>query len=65
MSLGAYHIEDYFYHVEFQQRGSAHIHCLFWLVNQDGRGLPKVYMEEKEDVEFRQETDERFVQYFN
>ena len=31
MSLGDYHIEDYFYHVEFQQRGSAHIHCLFWL----------------------------------
>ena len=25
MSLGEYHIEDYFYCVEFQQRGSAHI----------------------------------------
>merc|ERR1712002_1263663 len=30
-SFGKYHIEDYFYRVEFQQRGSAHIHCLFWL----------------------------------
>ncbi len=24
-------IEDYFYRVEFQQRGSPHIHCLFWI----------------------------------
>merc|ERR1711873_131785 len=30
-SFGKYHIEDYFYRVEFQQRGSAHIHCVFWL----------------------------------
>ena len=27
-SFGKYHIEDYFYRVEFQQRGSAHIHCV-------------------------------------
>ncbi|XP_002733238.1 uncharacterized protein LOC100378309, partial [Saccoglossus kowalevskii] len=24
-------IEDYFYRVEFQQRGSPHTHCLFWV----------------------------------
>ncbi len=24
---------DYFYRVEFQQRGSPHIHCLFWVEN--------------------------------
>ncbi|XP_073681626.1 uncharacterized protein [Garra rufa] len=26
-------IKDYFYRVEFQQRGSPHIHCLFWIEN--------------------------------
>ena len=24
-------INEYFYRVEFQQRGSSHIHCLFWV----------------------------------
>ena len=24
-------IVDFFYRVEFQQRGSPHIHCLFWV----------------------------------
>ena len=24
-------ITDYYYRVEFQQRGSPHIHCLFWI----------------------------------
>ena len=26
-------ILDYFYRVEFQQRGAPHIHCLFWVKN--------------------------------
>lgn len=26
-------IKDYFYHVEFQQLGSPHVHCLFWVEN--------------------------------
>ena len=26
-------IVDYFYRVEFQQRGSPHVHCLFWIEN--------------------------------
>ncbi|XP_073694460.1 uncharacterized protein [Garra rufa] len=26
-------ILDYFYRVEFQQRGSPHVHCLFWVEN--------------------------------
>ena len=26
-------ITDYFYRVEFQQRGSPHVHCLFWIEN--------------------------------
>lgn len=26
-------IQDYFFRVEFQQRGSPHVHCLFWVHN--------------------------------
>ncbi|XP_060776102.1 uncharacterized protein LOC132885442 [Neoarius graeffei] len=26
-------VKDYFYRVEFQQRGSPHVHCLFWIEN--------------------------------
>ena len=26
-------VTDYFYRVEFQQRGSPHMHCLFWVKN--------------------------------
>ena len=55
MSLGDYHIADYFYHVEFQQRGSTHIHCLFWLLNQDNRGPPKVFVEKTEDPDVTEE----------
>ena len=34
-------VKDYFYRVEFQQRGSPHMHCLFWVkdspkLNADG-----------------------------
>ncbi|XP_070566454.1 uncharacterized protein [Ptychodera flava] len=37
-------IEDYFYRVEFQQRGSPHTHCLFWV-----KDAPKV--DKDDDVE--------------
>ncbi len=30
-------VKDYFYRVEFQQRGSPHTHCLFWI-----EGAPKL-----------------------
>ena len=33
-SIGEYSVADFFYRVEFQQRGSAYIHCLFWLINE-------------------------------
>merc|ERR1712030_239401 len=48
-SFGKYHIEDYFYRVEFQQRGSAHIHCVFWLKTKEGLIPPKVFLEESPD----------------
>ena len=44
MSIGQYHVKDYFYWVEFQQRGSAHIHCLFWVQKNSGETPPEVMM---------------------
>ncbi|XP_056598318.1 uncharacterized protein LOC130416992 [Triplophysa dalaica] len=36
---------DYFYRVEFQQRGSPHTHCLFWVEN-----APQVDKDDDKDV---------------
>ncbi|XP_061601162.1 uncharacterized protein LOC133463585 [Cololabis saira] len=38
-------IIDYFYRVEFQQRGSPHVHCLFWIEN-----APKIDKNTDEEV---------------
>ena len=64
MSLGQYHIEDYFYRVEFQQRGSAHIHCLFWLGLNNGKPPPQLDMESLQQ-ETQDDKDRRFIDYFN
>uniref|UniRef100_A0A3B1IIS5 ATP-dependent DNA helicase n=1 Tax=Astyanax mexicanus TaxID=7994 RepID=A0A3B1IIS5_ASTMX len=39
------HVEDSFYRVEFQQRGSPHIHCLFWV-----KGAPEFENDQDQDV---------------
>lgn len=38
-------IKVYFYRVEFQQRGSPHVHCLFWVEN-----APKLLEDGKQAV---------------
>ena len=38
---------DYFYRVEFQQRGSPHIHCLFWI-----KDSPKIDNDVEDVIEF-------------
>ncbi|KAK7886520.1 hypothetical protein WMY93_026141 [Mugilogobius chulae] len=38
-------VVDYFYRVEFQQRGSPHVHCLFWV-----EGAPLVGVNTDEEV---------------
>ncbi|KAL6455400.1 hypothetical protein MHYP_G00361440 [Metynnis hypsauchen] len=38
-------IIDYFYRVEFQQRGSPHTHCLFWVENS-----PQIDKDDDDDV---------------
>ena len=64
MSLGQYHVKDYVYWVEFQQRGSAHIHCIFWLGLKNGKPPPQVYMESLEEGD-QVERDCWFIDYFN
>merc|ERR1712177_192147 len=63
-SFGKFHIEDYFYRVEFQQRGSAHINCLFWLQTDEGQLPPKVFLEESPDEELEEYRKSEFVEYF-
>lgn len=41
-------IKDFFYHVEFQQRGSPHVHCLFWVEN-----APKLNKDNEDHYLFR------------
>ncbi|KAK7879321.1 hypothetical protein WMY93_033899 [Mugilogobius chulae] len=38
-------VVDYFYRVEFQQRGSPHVHCLFWV-----DGAPRIGVNPDEEV---------------
>ena len=44
-------LEDYFYRVEFQQRGSPHIHCLLWI-----KDSPKFEISKTEDIEIFVDT---------
>merc|ERR1711867_41771 len=64
-SFGQYHIEDYFYRVEFQQRGSAHIHCVFWIQTKEGWIPPKVFLEESPHEDVRENQNSKFVEYFD
>ena len=64
-SFVQYHVEDYFYLVEFQQRGSAHIHCLLWLVTEDGYVPPKIYLVESPNEDMRVTQHSKFVEYFD
>jgi hypothetical protein len=38
-------VVDHFYRIEFQQRGSPHTHCLFWI-----EGAPKLHRESDDEV---------------
>ncbi|XP_038063129.1 uncharacterized protein LOC119733831 [Patiria miniata] len=38
-------VKDYFYRVEFQQRGSPHTHCLFWIEN-----APRIEVDTDDEV---------------
>ena len=36
----SYEVSDFYHRVEFQQRGSPHIHSVLWLKTVDGRDAP-------------------------
>ena len=38
--LGDYKVVNFFYRVEYQQRGSPHIHSVLWLEDEDGNPAP-------------------------
>ena len=38
--FGEYHVDDYFYRIEFQARGAAHVHAVLWLVDSNGNPAP-------------------------
>ena len=39
----AYHVSSFFFRVEFQQRGSAHVHSLIWLKDRDKKDAPNFW----------------------
>ena len=63
MLLGEYHIKDFFNQVRFQQRGSAHIHSLLWLITVQDFLPHKTYLEESEDESAREWANYRIFEY--
>ena len=47
--FGRYKVKIFFYRIEFQQRGSPHIHCLLWLVDDDDEQAPTYWQIGDED----------------
>ena len=39
-SSSNYHVSNYFYRIEFQQRGAPHVHSLLWMKDKDGNDAP-------------------------
>jgi len=53
----SYHVSAFFFRVEFQQRGSPHVHSVIWLKDKDGKEAPSYYTSdndiEDEEMEIR------------
>ena len=43
-----FNAENYFYRVEFQQRGAPHIHCLLWLKGKEEEVPPTLWIDEND-----------------
>ena len=50
-----YGVKDYFYRVEFQQRGAPHIHCLLWLESKDETDKPPTLWADEEESSLSKE----------
>jgi len=49
-SLGQYKVVDYFYRIEFQQRGNADAHCVLWLADEDGNPPPSIDLSNEDSI---------------
>ena len=47
-----FHIHDYFYRVEFQQRGAPHVHSLLWIQNEKDEEAPSFWYNDPSSDEF-------------
>ena len=46
-----YHICDYFYRIEFQMRGSPHVHAVIWMKDSDNNDAPNFWFTENKTYE--------------
>ena len=44
-----YHVRNYYYRVEFQQRGAPHVHCLLWLEDDKNNPAPTFWISDSDD----------------
>ena len=44
-----FHVDTYYFRVEYQQRGSPHIHSLLWLKDQENKDAPSFWYNKNEE----------------
>ena len=54
-----YDLEDYYYRVEFQHRGSPHVHCMLWLKNG-----PHFIRQNPNSIQKCEEFIDKFIQVY-
>ena len=57
--LRSYHVESYFFRVEFQQRGAPHLHSLLWMKNEDGDDAPSFWYSPKDNEVMEPDEDSK------
>ena len=45
----SYHVSEYYFRVEFQQRGAPHVYALLWLKNKNNEDAPTCWSKEGTD----------------
>ena len=46
--LNGFRVKDFFYRIEFQARGSPHVHMLLWLENESGKSPEEAFSKQKD-----------------
>ena len=52
-----FHVSSYFYRIEFQQRGSPHVHSLLWMKDEENEEAPSFWNNQNENKKEETETD--------